>query len=109
MANEWATIFSIALAAGSETAEGTAPQVGDYLREIGKVHEQSLRELAGACDARDIDAATFRAELRDQAHQVALDLQALAVMRPVDARRAVGAFVESLAGAVLAGPAVLAT
>jgi hypothetical protein len=107
MAIDWEAIFSSALGAATDAVKNNAPQVEDFLREIAKGHEAALKEIGEAFAMGDIDEATFRSELDDEAKTLQAELRAVAVLTKAIAQRAVNAFRDALFAGVKTAIAVV--
>lgn len=89
-------IFESAVGAATNAVKSTAPQVEDFLREIGRGHEDAIRALAEAFANGDIDEETFQSEMDDEAATLEAELQAAAVLTKAIAQRAINAFQRTL-------------
>lgn len=105
---DWPVLFRDALGAARSAVEKNAPQIEDFLREIGRAHEDAIRSIGDAYVDGDIDAETFASELDDEAATLAAELRVAAVMSKAIAQRAANAFRDTvLAGVNAAVAAVL--
>ncbi len=102
MAIDWDSIFKSALGAATDAVQKNAPQVEDFLREIARGHEAALKEIGEAFAVGDIDEATFKSELDDEARTLQAELRAVAVLTKAIAQRAVNAFRDALFAGVKA-------
>ncbi len=107
MAIDWESIFRSALGAATDAVKANAPQLEDFLREIAKGHEAALKEIGEAFAVGDIDEATFKSELDDEAKTLQAELRAVAVLTKATAQRAVNAFRDALFAGVKAAIAVV--
>lgn len=89
-------ILQDAVGVATKAVKDVAPQVEDFLREIGKGHEAAIRSLAEALASGDIDEATFQDEMDDEARTLEAELQAVAVLTKTIAQRAINAFRKAL-------------
>jgi hypothetical protein len=102
MAIDWESIFRTALGAAADAVKTNAPQIEDFLREIAKGHEAALKEIGDAFAVGDIDEATFRSELDDEAKTLQAELRVAAVLTKAIAQRAANAFRDALFAGVKA-------
>jgi hypothetical protein len=100
-------IFESAVSAAAKAVKQTAPQVEDFLREIGRGHEDAIRALAEAFANGDIDEDTFKFEMDDEAKTLEAELQAVAVLTKAIAQRAINAFRRALIDGVKAAIAAV--
>ncbi|MEQ1804583.1 MAG: hypothetical protein ABL900_04325 [Burkholderiaceae bacterium] len=107
MAIDWESIFRSALGAATDAVTANAPQLEDFLREIAKGHEAALMEIGEAFAVGDIDEATFKSELDDEARTLQAELRAVAVLSKAIAQRAINAFRDALFAGVKAAIAVV--
>lgn len=96
MAIDWEAIFKSALGAAIDAVKSNAPQVEAFLREIAKGHEDALKEIGEAFVIGDIDEATFKSELDDEARTLQAELRAVAVLTQAIAQRAANQFRDTL-------------
>ena len=75
--------------------------------EIAEGHEAALKEIGEAFAVGDIDEATFKSELDDEAKTLQAELRAVAVLTKAIAQRAVNAFRDALFAGVKAALAVV--
>ena len=107
MAIDWRAIFDQAFDAARSAVEKNAPQIEDFLREIGAQHETALEAIGQAFIDGDIDEATFRSELDDEAATLAAELRVAAVLSKAIAQRAANAFRSALINGVKAAVAAV--
>ena len=89
-------ILETAVGAATDAVKQTAPQVEDFLREIGRGHEGAIKAIAEAFADGDIDEDTFKSEMDDEARTLEAELQAAAVLTKAIAQRAINAFQRAL-------------
>lgn len=104
---DWKALFTNAFDAARSAVEKNAPQIEDFIREIGRGHEDAIRSIGDAFADGDIDEDTFRSELDDEAATLAAELRVAAVMSKAIAQRAANAFRDSLIGGVKAALAAV--
>lgn len=107
MAIDWEAILKSAAVAATATVKTNAPQAEDFLREIAQGHEAALKEIGEAFAVGDIDEATFKSELADEAKTLEAELRTVAVLSKAIAQRAVNAFRDALFSGVKAALAVV--
>lgn len=95
-------ILETAVGAAANAVKQTAPQVEDFLREIGRGHEDAIRALAEAFASGDIDEDTFKSEMDDEAKVLEAELLAVAVLTKAIAQRAINAFQRALIDGITA-------
>jgi hypothetical protein len=95
-------ILETAVGAAANAVKQTAPQVEDFLREIGHGHEDAIRALAEAFASGDIDEDTFKSEMDDEAKVLEAELLAVAVLTKAIAQRAINAFQRALIDGITA-------
>ena len=95
-------ILETAVGAAANAVKQTAPQVEDFLREIGRGHEDAIKAIAEAYAAGDIDEDTFKSEMDDEAKTLEAELQAVAVLTKAIAQRAINAFQRALVDGIQA-------
>ena len=100
-------ILDGAVGAAANAVRETAPQVEDFLREIGRGHEAAIKAVAEAFASGDIDEDTFKSEMDDEAKTLEAELQAVAVLTKAIAQRAINAFQRALVDGVKAAIATV--